>query len=103
MRVLTRNVTVHVDGEPVDVGPGACPDRLARLIQRNDVWADADETAEDETVEAEAERPAGNATREAWVAYAGTLDLEVEDDMKREDIIALVDLADADETAEDEE
>lgn len=37
------------------------------------------------------ERPAGNASRELWVEYAETLDLDITDDMTRSDIIALID------------
>jgi len=39
----------------------------------------------------EVERPAGNASRELWVEYAETLDLDITDDMTRSDIIALID------------
>lgn len=93
MRVLTRNVTIHVDGEPVSIGPGACPDRLARLIQMPGIWADSDGQDSDE---APVGRPAKNGTRDDWAAYAESLELDVDDDMSRNDIIALVDSGESD-------
>jgi hypothetical protein len=81
-------------------GPGdSVPDWARSVITNPDVWDGEDD--EDRSPEPEPEpepepvdRPRGNAGRPAWAAYAASRDIDIEDDMGRDDIIAAVQLAD---------
>jgi hypothetical protein len=103
------NTWVFVDGSWH--GPGNVPDEIADLIDNPKVWEvdpesqevpvrqldDGDlipETPVKVEVEQVLERPRGNASRDKWADYAKVRDIDVEDDMNRDDIIAAVDLAD---------
>lgn len=77
------NVQSQVFGPDDDV-----PAWARRAITNPDVWeGEADEAEEPEVLE----RPAGNASREKWAAYAAQARVEVTDDMQRDDIKAAVD------------
>lgn len=68
------------------------PDWARESITNPDVWdgEDGEAPAEFSPIP---ERPKGNASRDTWLAYAAQEDVEVEDDMNRDDIIAAVDLS----------
>jgi hypothetical protein len=71
------------------------PDWARTAITNPDVWDGEDEAQPEIELEAEiVERPRGNASRDAWAAYAASRDIEIEDDMSRDDIVAAVQLAD---------
>lgn len=99
-RKLTAYVHVverHDDGSygrQAQFGPGdAVPDWAIAAITNPDVWdGEADPSPEPEPEPVD--RPRGNAGRAAWAAYAASRDIEVEDDMGRDDIVAAVQLAD---------
>lgn len=79
------NVQSQVFGPDDDV-----PAWARKAITNPDVWeGEADESDEDDLLE----RPAGNASREDWAAYAAQEGVEIEADMKRDDIKAAIDLA----------
>lgn len=74
-------------------GPGdEVPAWARKAITNPDVW-DGESDEEFEDPRASLERPAGNASREDWAAYAEQEGVELEPDMKRDDIKAAVDLA----------
>jgi hypothetical protein len=79
------NVQSQVFGPDDDV-----PAWARKAITNPDVWGNGNEEADEPST---LERPAGNASRDAWAAYAAQEGVEVEDDMKRDDIVAAVDLA----------
>lgn len=97
----TLNTYVHAvgehDGQSMSqvFGPGdEVPGWARKAITNPDVWDGEDDAPEDLTVSAVVlERPAGNASREDWVAYAVQEGVDLEPDMKRDDIKAAVDLA----------
>lgn len=119
MRVLKRHVTVIIDGEPEPVlcGPGPVPDRIAAHITMPGVWADEqlDEPSPVDTGDGDGpssgdgdtdeidgdddggivERPAAQAGRTKWAAYAESLDIEVTDDMDKATIRAAVEAAES--------
>lgn len=81
------NVQSQVFG-PDDEVPGWAQ----KAITNPKVWDGEDDEPGEETPAA-LERPAGNASREDWAAYAEQEGVELEPDMKRDDIKAAVDLA----------
>ncbi len=74
-----------------------------KAITNPDVWADdSDEPEEPQAAQSDSfpvmdgetpstDRPRGNASRDAWTAYANDQGVEVSDDMTRDDIVAAVD------------
>lgn len=73
------------------------PDWARAAITNPDVWDGEDDAQPEPEPEPEPgplDRPRGNAGRPAWAAYAASRDIEIEDDMGRDDIIAAVQLAD---------
>lgn len=99
---MARKLNTYVHAHAVDdkgnvqsqvFGPGDdVPDWARKAITNPDVWADGSEGDESDEPGL-LERPAGNASRDTWAAYAAQERVEVEDDMKRDDIIAAVDLS----------
>lgn len=81
------NLLSQVFGPDDDV-----PAWARKAITNPKVW-DGDADDSDEDSDAPLERPAGNASREDWAAYAAQEGVELEPDMKRDDIKAAVDLA----------
>lgn len=101
---MARKLTIHVHaverledgsyGRSQSFGPGdEVPDWARAVITNPDVWEGEEDTSP-EPEPTTVERPRGNASRDKWAAYAAARDIEVEDDMNRDDIIAAVDLAD---------
>lgn len=83
------NLLSQVFGPDDDV-----PAWARKAITNPDVWGDGEDDDEpDENESTVLERPAGNASREDWAAYAEQEGVELEPDMKRDDIKAAVDLA----------
>lgn len=77
------NVQSQVFGPDDDV-----PFWAQRAITNPDVWeGEADDSDEPEVLD----RPAGNASREKWAAYAAQEGVEVDAEMQRDDIKAAVD------------
>jgi hypothetical protein len=60
-----------------------------KAITNPDVWDDGEDDGDDDGDLSE--RPAGNASREKWAAYAESQGVAVTEDMKRDDIVAAVD------------
>lgn len=92
----TLNTYVHAvgeNGESQVFGPGdVVPGWARKAITNPKVWdGEDDEPAVSTPVVLE--RPAGNASREDWAAYATQEGVELDPDMKRDDIKAAVDLA----------
>lgn len=58
-----------------------------KAITNPDVWDDGEDDEDDDL----SERPAGNASREKWAAYAESQGVTVTEDMKRDDIVTAVD------------
>jgi hypothetical protein len=77
------NVQSQVFGPDDDV-----PAWAQKAITNPDVWEGEGGEADESSV---LERPAGNASREDWAAYAAQEGVDVTDEMKREDIKAAVD------------
>ena len=80
------------------------PDWAVKAIENPDVWTDDsdDEPAEPQAAQSDsfpvvdgemptADRPRGNASRDAWAAYAAGQGVEVTADMDRTAIVAAVD------------
>jgi hypothetical protein len=95
----TLNTYVHavgqVDGQAMSqtFGPGEkVPEWARKAITNPKVW-DGEDDVPAEEAPAVLERPAGNASREKWAAYAVQEGVELEPDMQRDDIKAAVDLA----------
>lgn len=96
------NTYVHVEG--VRYGPDdMVPDEVAAKITNPDVWAEREDPAPAARQEAppvvsqaatDPDRPAGNATREAWATYATGRQIEVTGQMGRDEIKAAVDKLD---------
>lgn len=94
MRTLNTNVhAVGENGESQVFGPGdVLPEWARKAITNPKVW-DGEDDEPAVSTPAVLERPAGNASREDWAAYATQEGVELEPDMKRDDIKAAVDLA----------
>lgn len=70
---------------PNDTVPGWA----RKAITNPHVWEGDDEDGDGD--DDPSERPAGNASREKWAAYAETQGVTVTEQMKRDDIVAAVD------------
>jgi hypothetical protein len=98
MRKLNTYVHAHAVNDDGSVqsqvfGPGdTLPDWARKAITNPKVWDGEDDEPVEETP-AVLERPAGNASREKWAAYAQQEGVKLEPDMQRDDIKAAVDLA----------
>lgn len=88
---MTRSLNTNVFVNGNWYGPGQVPPaEVAELITNPKVW-DGEEAELEQSEPERLERPAGNASREKWAAYATQEGVEVKDDMQREDIKSAVD------------
>lgn len=100
---MPRKLTTYVHAHAVDsdgnvqsqvFGPDDdVPSWARKAITNPDVWDDGEDDGEDDESDEPTvlERPAGNASREDWAAFAAQEGVEVNDNMKRDDIKAAVD------------
>lgn len=91
---MPRKLTTHVWVDGNWYGPDSkVPADVAEKITNPKVWDSEDDAPSAVPASEVLERPKGNASRDAWSAYAAQENVEVEDDMNRDDIIAAVDLS----------
>ena len=82
---LTHELGGNKAGDTIDVTPGVA-EQLIASEYATVVGGQPGGESDDQV----GTKPAKNASLEAWKGYAESLDIEVADDAKRDDVIALV-------------